>query len=222
MAKRRRRRFFKQRSKPDRGWILEQGLSQLSYNAGMVTPARSEYVELVAFPDLNEANSALITQEKADWNVKRVLIDCFPIFAPVDAAARATALMEFMLVTTHDPDIIGLRTLSPLDPDSWELIPHVHQSDIIPCYTGSSLSFGSGGELRVQDSGTEVKIANFGAHFGRSALHWDLKTNFTFKELQSLRLVYGGKEQLQQGSWETGDLMVVNFYARILVQKRRM
>lgn len=222
MAKRRRRGRFK-RSSPDMGWWTSQEVMAFTSNG---TDVALDFTTVLDFQDI-DSDDSLITQDKSDWFIKRVLLDCYPVLGrPSSPTSGPARIWEFGIGTMEVTNAAHLiaNTSEVLDPLFYERWRRLFKTYTRPVYATWAPALSTNGTLATQsdDTPTEVNVA--GEPWGSASIHDDFSvSNAGLVDNSALYLVASTTLIPPSVSydWAAGDTLSVSAYIRVLLQKRR-
>lgn len=220
MAKRRRRGRFK-RSSPDMGWWTSQEELNLTYAPG----GALSFSTVFDFDNI-DSDDALITQDKSDWFIKRVILDLYPVLGRPSSPTSGPARIYEAAVGTMDLSKAADLVNSPeeiLAPDFYERWRRLFKTYTRPVYATYTPALSSGG-LLVQTSGMPAEVNVADSPWGPSSIHDDFSvSNAGLSHESAMFVVVSTTETPPSTSydWISGDTLAASAYVRVLLQKRR-
>lgn len=226
MGRRRKRKGYFRRVKPDMGWWVSNETLQATKPASGVGLDMSTVFD---FDDINNDN-VLITQDKSDWFIKRVIIDAFPVLER-DAQNNGPArLFEFGIGTMEGARAGALITtpqavLSPFFYEEWRRLFKSYAKPVYatwePIVDPANLLLGTD---EAPLSGAPI-INTADSPWGLSAIHEDFTVSNAGLVSDSALYLAVSTSPLSPTSrygWNTGDSVHVAANVRVLLQKRRV
>lgn len=219
----RKRGFFK-RTAPDRGWYVGDFQFSVTASATPTTAATLNGTALFDFFDIN-ADNTLITQEKSDWFIKRVLVDVFPSLSRNSATSLPARLWEFGLMTMDDSVFGDLITgIAPvISATVFDGARRTLRTYTKPVYATWEPRMTAAPGQRVDTAGavTERMVAD--SPWGTAHVSDDFEvSNASLVETSSL---YAMASTVLQGpgsyDWAASDVLNLAGNFRVLLQKRR-
>lgn len=221
MARRRRKGRFK-RTTPDMGWWVSD--ESLSFEKTGI-PSALDFSTVFEFDDI-DSDDSLITQDKSDWFIKRVIVDVYPQLLrnnPLGGPARiwqcAIGTMEF-----SNADFLTNSPLPILNAGFYERWRRLFKTYTRPVYTPWLPALSTNGTLATQSDDTPVAVADATTPFGPSSIHDDFSvSNAGLVDNSGLVIAITSTDTAPGPGyfWQADDSMTAVAYVRVLLQKRR-
>lgn len=219
MARRRRGHF--KRAQPDRGWWVGD------IEATFTVPGSFSCVNVVNLFDFEDITmDDLVTQDKSDWFIKRVILDAYPVITRVAPTAAPARIWGLALGTLQDDvaldwDLSALTSDMLFAPDSMDRWRRLFRAYNHPVYATAQPGFRAGGEI-VTSANSVVTRDVCGEPWGLSAVHDDFEvSNAGLVPDSGVYAVIGTARGPGSYDWAENDILTVHVYARVLLQKRR-
>lgn len=218
MAKR--RRYFK-REAPDRGWFV-QGTDLTFTVTG--SAAHVNVVNIFDFEDITADD--LVTQDKSDWFIKRIIVDAYPVITRASNTTNPARIWGLGLGSLQDDvalawDLSALTADQLFRPDSmdrWRRTFRLYNRPVYATWTPAVVS----GDLAVNEAGSFNRIEVADSPWGLSAVHDDFEvSNAGLVPDSGVYAVISTAEGPGAYDWASGDILTVQCYTRTLLQKRR-
>lgn len=228
MARRRRRGRFR-RHKPDMGWwVSTHDVSVLSDGSAAI-----EMETVFSFDDIN-SDPALITQDKSDWFIKRVLVDVFPTLGrPTSATSGPARIYELALGTMMSAQAAAL-VVTPdylLTADVYEQWRRLFRSYVKPVYATwepqseyDTLSNNYGLLTLDGSSVVPAEATTSDSPWGPSAIADDFTVSSAGLVEDSAMYLSVSTSDVAPSArfeWNAGETLNIAAYVRVLLQKRR-
>lgn len=238
MARRRRRRMWK-RVSPERGWLIGQEVLVLEPDSGALTDnfGQSAILQIASFDQIDPDEGTLITHDKSDWYVVRVIVDAYFYYYRAILGARFALQYEAVLATFDDAegDNIVSTSLaiggSPISVSNYERYARIVGSSTGICMGNQDLvDYMNTTPTRIRGGTVLDRTVQTAPMFhGNGVSRWDVKTRFGLRENQSFGLIFGGSSSAIVGELglTAGDpgpdvsQLVCSAQWRLLLQKRR-
>lgn len=225
MARRQRRGFFR-KTAPDRGWWIAEGVATVTHPTP-ATDAAYNSQPILDFFDIN-ADNVLITQDKSDWFIKRVLVELYPTLSRASATSAPARLYQMGLLTMMDADNTDLEggvapVLSAVTFDAARRVLRTYSRPVYATWQPQLIT-GASGALRTDAAAAIAGNAVAGEPWGEAHIRDDF-------EVSNASLVEGSTLYIAcstQGAgpgtydWAVGDQLLYWWNARVLLQKRRV
>lgn len=223
MARRRRRRWRK--VKPDMGWLIDTSVLQVNAsNLGGGEAAGIAGTVVLSFDDI-DSDEALITQDKSDWFIKRVIVDAYPtLFRGSSATSPPTRLWEMGIGTMDASEftefVVGD---SVIDATTYERWRRLFKTYTRPVYATATYTIDANGDLVTQDGGTATENVVVDSPYGPSCVQDDFTVSNAGLVQNSNMYIVCSTSDIISGSyhWIVGEQLYVGLTTRVLLQKRR-
>lgn len=224
MARRRRsrRRSFR-RIKPDMGWWTSQ--EEISFTSDGTEPAL-DFSTVLEFDDI-DSDDALITQDKSDWFIKRVLLDVYPVLGrPSSPTSGPARIWEFAVGTMQETDAAHIvsNPAEILDPGFYERWRRLFKTYTRPVYATWDPSLHNGKLLVDTATSMPAEVNIVDSPWGPASIHDDFSvSNAGLVDNSGLYVVASTTLTPPSTSydWAAGDTLSCSAYIRVLLQKRR-
>lgn len=233
MARRRRGRFMRSKSSPDRGWWLESGGISMTFPASP-GPAgnHTSGTPIVFFEDLN-ADNVLIAGEKPDWFLKRLIIDLYPSFTgTVDGIELPARFWEasFATMGIENNALVLFQGYNVIGDEYHELSQRVLRQYSRPVYNTYSPKV-LAGNPQGANLNAGVSVGNpapptdrqvSGEPWGPASVRDDFEvSNVNVREQAALYMHLSMSQYGGTADWGQDEVLTVRYVTRLLLQKRR-
>lgn len=209
---------------PERGWYTAEGAITYTFANG----AHANNSEpLVLYEELDDNDDDDLTGGKADFFVRRILlwwesrISLTAQPTDRDSASRpivvALTVFRDALITggVDDPETYGIFT-----PSFDVQMDRILQVDVGRAYQVGNVRVDADGDLVTGTTGASAIELWSGRRYANG--FFDLSSPFNLRPDTSLRLHAGSCAEIgSTHGWVNGDVLTLNWQARILCQKRR-
>lgn len=220
------RRFHRSKTSPDRGWVVGTftaltGLIEANGN-------RNEAVTLFDFADIDaEALTGRIEQDKSDWFIKRVIIDCyasvsFDGVSPTDTA-RVYEVGIGVMPNANVEEFLDTN-LRVMTGETFNLWARTFRTYTRPVYAGALIPYTEQFAVAVPGSsgGNPASYGVTAPFWGPANIQDDFDvSNAGLRNNQSCVLLFSVGQATAGYIWDEGDNLYLAGTYRILLQKRR-
>lgn len=219
MARRGSRKGFFRRSAPDRGWWI----AEFTGTATHAADTDLAMISLLDFSDLTSGESALITQDKSDWFIKRVLFNFYPSLSRASATSATARIYQAGLCTMDVSEQATMVTAgAPVISAAWfDACRRTLRTYQRPLYANANL--GSVANATSTTASAPTNIATFWGAWGDAHIEDDMEvSNAGLVENSGLYAAFS-TQTAGPGSfdWASGDAINAYGSVRVLLQKRR-
>lgn len=216
----RRKRYFR-RTQPDRGWFVSS--NDLTFTVGGSFSVVN-VVNVFDFEDITADD--LVTQDKSDWFIKRVIVDAYPVVGRQTATSAPARIWGLGLGTLQDDvalswDLSVLTTDQIFSADSmdrWRRTFRLYNKPVYATWNPATVS----GQLAVDEAAATNQLYTADSPWGDSAVHDDFEvSNAGLVPDSGMYAVIGTAPGPSNYDWASGDTLTVQCYTRTLLQKRR-
>lgn len=220
MARRRRRGRFRRQS-PDMGWWTSQEEMSFTHTTGEAL----DFATVFEFNDI-DADDALITQDKSDWFIKRVILDLYPVVGRPSAPTSGPARIYECALGTMDLAKAANLVSSPqevLSADFYEQWRRLFKTYTRPVYSTWEPTL-DGSILQVDTTPTNNEINVADSPWGAASIHDDFSVSNAGLVHDTAMFVVVSTTDTAPSTrfeWAAGDTFSASAYIRVLLQKRR-
>lgn len=214
-----RRRFYKSRTQPDRGWVV-------GFNNINLTPASASlYGVAFDFADIDpEALTGRIEADKSDWFVKRVIFECFAAVSFTGTSATDVARIWQLGLGTAPNENANRFTDADFDVlsgETYNLWSRLFRTWSRPVYAGGLIPYSENNILAAEP----FPVNSYGVtapFWGPSAIYEDFEVSSAgLRNNQSVFWFASRSEAPASYDWDAGDILYLTINYRMLLQKRR-
>lgn len=237
---RRRRRVYRSRVSPDRGWWVGHEFPSVQIPTG-ATGGAVDLTTVLTHDDIT--SEEVVSQDKSDWFVKRVIVEAFPtLYVPQEGAWLESSVMRMwsMAIGVMDSEEAAswvVNGSSPGDiiqsPNGFERWARLFRQYNRPVYRTGVLKTIAPSATTTYDHRLRVETAAastppqddvrvFGEPYGFASVMDDFEvSNAGIRDRQALYVAVGPNLGPNPYFWQSGEVLSIVINLRILLQQRR-
>jgi len=213
------RKFYRSRFNPDRGWIV--GFNNLQFSPEAFTGVGT----LFDFSDVDaESLTGRIEQDKSDWFIKRVVMEAYAAVSFTNATATDIARVYQLgvgVIPNANADEAQANQQRVLTGEMYNLWARLFRTWSKPVYAGGVLPYSENNILASEP----FPVNSYGVtapFWGPSGWEADFDvSNAGLRNNQSVIFYASSSEGPASYDWDPGDVLYLTINWRVLVQKRR-
>jgi len=223
-----RRRFNRSKTAPDMGWVV--GAADLSFAATAldVGSGGASVQFLFDFADVDaDAITGRIEQDKSDWFVKRVIIDAYAAASFTNVTPTDTARLWAMglgVIGVENANEIGADELSVYSAEATNLYARTFRTYSRPVYASALIGYTGDFNLATENvtSGGPSSYGVTSTPWGGAHVRDDFEvSNAGLRNNQACCIHVSMEPGPASYDWDTGDVLYIRYFYRVLMQKRR-
>lgn len=203
------------------GWFV--GGDELQFTVDGSSPGLGSNVQaMFGFADI-DSDDALITQDKSDWFIKRVILDAYPVLTRADEISAPARIYSFAVGTIPPP---GNATVVPgsdiFTATAFDFWRRLFRSYSRPVYATTLVGTADNDTSVVTSAGPATSKTVADSPWGPSSIHDDFEVS-NAGLVHNTSLVCAASVALGPSvyTWDENDILSVFVQWRVLLQKRR-